>query len=221
MRGTDARALLIWGAGGHARVVADIARCQGGWNLVGLVDELAPHQPVPWAGGMLTLGPEALDQVLESHPDCRAVVAIGKCEPRWRLGQSLKSRGFSLATLCHPSAVIAADVTIGEGSVLVAGSVINPGCRLGEGVLVNTRAVIDHDSEVDDAVHVGPGALLTGRTRVGRLSWIGASATVIEKVAIGDQCLVGAGALVLHPIPDRSKAYGVPARVVGPFTHYP
>src|SRR5207244_4148295 len=145
-------------------------------------------------GGMEQLDRLAADGVRD------AFVAIGECSARLAAGARLAGAGFAQPVLAHPSAVRARDVAIGEGSLLVAGAIVNPGARLGTHVIVNTGASVDHDCVVEDGVHVACGARLAGGVHVGRGSWIGIGAVVKEGVRIGAGTIVGAGSLVLKDL---------------------
>lgn len=204
--------LLIWGAGGHAAVVADIVALDGRYDPVGFVDDVDPS-PRPYLASQVLGGRDVLARV-RSAGCAHAIVAIGDCAVRLEAAAALTAQGFSLATVAHPSSVIAASATIGAGTVIAAGSVIGVRSRIGANVIVNTRASVDHDCHLDDGVHVCPGACLAGGVRVGRGTWVGAGAVVSDGVEIGSHALVGAGAVVVDRLPDSVVAYGVPARVI-------
>lgn len=206
--------MVIWGASGHARVVADIVQTQGVCDIAGFIDDVDPaHKGVPFMGSSILGGREKFPGLLQVGVD-KAIVAIGDCAIRMRLADDLRQAGFALVTAIHPSATIAPDVVISAGSVVAAGAVLNPGARVGENAIINTSSSVDHDAVVEDGAHVSPGARLAGGVVVGRGSWIGMGACVKEGVKIGRNVVVGAGAVVLDDLPDRVVAWGVPARVV-------
>jgi len=206
--------LLIWGASGHAKVVADIVRLAGRFEVAGFFDDVNPHPPgasfldAPLYGGIGDL------RSLRSRGVDRLIVAVGDCAARLRLAAAAREQGFVLTTAVHPGAVVAGDVRIGAGTVVAGGAVVNPGTVLGENVIVNTGAVVDHDCVVEDGAHICPGARLAGDVTVGRGAWVGIGATVIEKVRIGPGAFVGAGAVVIRDVPDRVRVAGVPARTI-------
>ena|SRR5688572_1575728 len=201
------RRVMIWGAGGHALVVADIVRLAGEYELAGFVDRADRER----RGGML-LGLPIVGGRDELGGVEHFIVAIGDCATRLALANEGTAMGLRLATAVHPRATIARDVELGAGSVVAAGAVINPATRIGENVIVNTAASIDHECVLEDGVHVSPGARLAGRVRVGRGAWIGIGATVIEEVRIGAGALVGAGAVVVGDVAEGVVAVGIPAR---------
>ena len=212
--------LVIWGASGHAMVVADIIRLRGEFDLIGYIDDLNPagHNR-EFAGAPVLGGREQLDGLAGAGVR-NLICAVGDCRARLELAALAQSKGFSLATAIHPRAVVAGGVTVGQGTVIAAGAVVNPGSALGENVIINTSASVDHECHLSDGVHLSPGVRLGGGVSVGRGTWVGIGAVVKEKVKIGARAVVGAGAVVLSDIPDAVVAYGVPARVVGGIETY-
>jgi UDP-N-acetylbacillosamine N-acetyltransferase len=207
--------LLIWGASGHAKVVADIVRRAGAYEVVGYLDDVTPHPPESTFLGAPLYTSVASLAVLRSQGVRHLILGIGSCEARLRLASVGKGHGFSLATAVHPRSVVAEDVAMGAGTVVMGGAVVNPGTVLGENVVVNTGAVVDHDCIVEDGVHICPGARLAGDVTVGRGAWVGIGATVIEKIRIGAGAFVGAGAVVIRDVPADARVAGVPARRLG------
>jgi acetyltransferase EpsM len=206
--------LFIWGAGGHARVVADVVRVAGAYELAGFLDDRQPRcNGATFCGTPLYGGADGLER-LRSAGFTHALVAVGDCAARLRLAEAVTARGFMLATAVHPRATLAGDVAVGPGTVIAAGAVLNPSASLGANVVVNTCASVDHDCRLDDGVHVAPGARLAGRVMVGRGTWVGIGAVVKQEVTIGAGTLIGAGAVVIRDLPDNVLAYGVPARVI-------
>lgn len=204
-------ALLIIGAGGHGKVVADSALEQGDRERIAFLDDL--HPELTEVLGWPVLGKVAdAARFLDDYPD--AVVAVGNNQRRMELIDMLRESGFGLPVICHPSAVISRSATIGPGCVLFATTVVNTGARLGKGCIVNTGASIDHDCLLADAVHVSPGARLGGAVEVGRASWIGIGASIRELTVIGERVMVGAGAAVVGDVPDGVTVTGVPAGIV-------
>lgn len=206
--------LVIWGAGGHAKVVADIIRLRREYIIAGFLDDVANgSSPGEFLGAPLYYGLEGLDGL--QRADVRfLIMGFGDCRARLERGRVAQARGWSLATALHPSAVVAASAEVGAGTVVAAGAVINPEVRLGEHVIVNTSASVDHECVIGDGAHISPGARLAGRVTVGRATWIGIGATILPRVSIGADSEVGAGSLVLEDVPDGMIAFGSPARLV-------
>lgn len=204
---------IIWGAAGHAMVAADAIRAADSHQIIGFLDDRDHRWGTPFAGATILGGRRALPS-LRDDGVTHIVIAIGDNEARARLADTARGHGFSLATVIHPRATVALDVPVGDGTVIAAGAVVNPGASLGDNVIVNTCASIDHECIIHDGVHIGPGAHLAGCVEVGRLTWVGIGATIKDRVRLGERSLIGAGAVVLSDVPDGVVAYGVPARVV-------
>jgi UDP-N-acetylbacillosamine N-acetyltransferase len=205
--------LVIWGASGHARVVANIIGLGGTYRIKGFLDDDPQRQHTSFCGATILGGRHELGVLRETGVQS-LIVAVGHCPARLHLGDLGRAEGFDLATAVHPHAVLAGDVPIGVGTVIAAGAVINPGSTLGENVIVNTGAIVDHECRIDDGAHLSPGVRLAGRVQVGRMTWVGIGAVVKDRVRIGGGSIIGAGSLVLTDIPDGVVAYGVPARVI-------
>ena len=205
--------VVIWGASGHARVVADILRLRGEYQVVGFLDSIHPERRhTQFDGAEILGGEEQLDELFQKGIR-HLIVGIGNCEARLRCAELAKAQGFTLVSAIHPSAVIASSVTIGAGAVVAAGAIVNPGSVIGENVIINTSASVDHECRIADGAHICPGAHLAGKVTVGRGAWVGIGSSVIAGIHIGDGAYIGAGAAVIRDIPDYVVAYGNPARV--------
>ncbi len=191
--------LIIIGASGHGKVVADIAMLMGYKDIAFLDDDESLKVCGEWP--VIGKSTEAQDGEL--------FVAVGNAEIRKQLMALYDSRKFPV--LLHPNAVIADDVEIGEGTVVMAGTVINPGARIGKGCIVNTSSSIDHDCLVGDFSHIAVGTHLCGTVIIGEETWVGAGATVINNVNICGGCTIGAGAVVIKDINNPGTYVGVPA----------
>ncbi|MBX3444142.1 MAG: acetyltransferase [Planctomyces sp.] len=198
--------LMIWGAGGHAKVVADSARLAG-WTIGGFVDDSHPlRHGRPFFGGLVVGGRETL------HSGIAVALALADCHARLHCAQYALDRQLWLPVLAHPRACIASSARIAEGSFLAAGATINPDVVLGVAVIVNTGATVDYDCELDDGVHVAPGVHLAAGVSIGERTLVGIGAVVKPGVRIGSDCTIGAGAVVIRNIPDGTTVYGSPAR---------
>ena len=195
--------LTIIGASGHGKVVADIAeKC--GYNEIIFLDD---NPELSHCGNYPVVGASSLAKDITND----LFVAIGNNTIRARILEQLFLEGHSIATLIHPNAVLANDVEIGKGSVVMAGVVINPNVRIGRGCIVNTCSSIDHDCRIGDYVHVSVDAHVCGMVTIGSRTWIGAGATVINNLSVCDSCMVGAGAVVVKDITVSGTYIGVPA----------
>ena len=207
--------VVIVGGGGHAKVVADLLSALGR-PIRGVV---APEGPgCPAVGlGLAYLGDD--DALLGLDRGSVALaLGVGGVRPtdaRRALFERLKAAGFSFATLCHPSAVVAGDVELGEGSQIMAGAVVQTGCRIGANVIVNTRVALDHDCLVGDHVHLATAAAISGGVAIGAGAHLGTGAVVIQGLRIGAGALVAAGAVVVADVAGGAAVAGVPARPMG------
>lgn len=202
--------LIVFGAGGHARVVIDACRSQGMYAPVACLGE-SKHGSVL---GVPVRSEHDAAQMLRDGTR-HAIVAIGHNGTRERVARQAVALGFELATVVSAQAYVSPDASIGAGSVVMAGAVVQPGARVGGLAIINTGATIDHDCTLDEAVHVAPGATLCGTVAVGSRVWIGAGATVIENTAIERDAFVCAGAVVVRGVPEAgSRLAGVPARLL-------
>nr|WP_051527119.1 acetyltransferase [[Eubacterium] cellulosolvens] len=202
MGGDSRNRLIIIGAGGHGKVVADIAKRKGYEDIVFLDNDTSVKE----CFGYPVIGPDTRDRELEGD----LFVAVGNPFIRMKLMERNKERSFP--TLIHPDAVIADDTEIGGGTVVMAGTVVNPGTKIGMGCIVNTSASVDHDCIVGDYSHISVGAHLCGTVKIGNRVWVGAGATVSNNVNICPDITIGAGAVVIHNIEEKGIYIGVPAK---------
>ena len=205
------KTLMIIGAGGHGKVVADAASSMKHWNEIVFVDKRHPdlsttgHWPVNYNDdGLETLDKKTYD----------FIVAIGDNNIRHKLHSSLKERGFNIVNVIHPTAEISEYAELGVGNVILVHAVINVDVKLGDACIINTTATVDHDCIIDDGVHISPGVNLSGQVEVGERSWIGIGASVIQQVKIGAGVTVGAGSVVLSNVKDNITIAGAPARII-------
>lgn len=201
-------ALLILGAGGHGKVVADTALLLG-WKTVAFLDDRAAE--LKSCLGFPVVG-TLRDLSSQGGAFTGAVVAVGDARLRLELGAACQRAGLALVSLVHPDASVSRFATIGAGSVVFAQAAINAGAVIGAACIVNTGATVDHDCVLENGVHVCPGANLAGDVRVGSRSWIGIAAAVRQGITIGSDATVGAGAVVVGDVPGDTTVVGVPAR---------
>lgn len=198
------RKLAIIGASGHGKVIADIARKNGYSEIVFFDDDESVHE----CGGYPVIGKSSEVGTI----DADIIIGIGNEDARKQIQESVPQE--KLVTLIHPDAVIAENVEIDTGTVIMAGVVINPGARIGKGCIINTCSSVDHDCKVDDYVHIAVGSHLCGAVSVGSGTWLGAGATVSNNVSICSDCVIGAGAVIVSDIKESGTYVGVPAKRV-------
>jgi sugar O-acyltransferase (sialic acid O-acetyltransferase NeuD family) len=202
---TEVNKLMILGAGGHGRVVAEIAQLTGKYTDIAFLDDKAPEAtfPYPYVGKCKDFADYLTDYVF--------FIAIGNAHIRRRLQTEVEEAGGQIITLIHPAAIISKDVKIGKGTVVMAGAIVNTGAKIGDGVILNTASSVDHDCVVEDFCHVSVGAHLCGTVLLGAGTWVAAGATVINNVTICSDCLIGAGATVTHDLLNAGIYKGTPA----------
>ena len=205
---------LIWGAGGHGKVVADIIRAQFGDVLIAYVDRDPARvgdvcEP---GGGTIELVEEDLREKMEGQLDEKLVLAVGNNRARLEFFARARASGADMPVLIHPTASVSPSAHVGAASQIVTGAIVHPGASIGNAVIVNTGAIVEHDCVVGDGCHISPGAILAGTVTLGARTWVGAGATVINNLTIGSDVTIGAGAVVIADVPDGATVVGVPAR---------
>lgn len=208
-------ALLLLGAGGHARVVAETVLLSDRYSRIAFLDDICIGQAqLPDQLGFPVIGPlaAALDPQIRQQFSA-ALVAIGNAALRLQWLQRLAAVGYEIPVVIHPTAWLSPSAQLGNGAVVFAQAVIQAQCVIGSGAILNTSCSVDHDAQLGDGVHICPGARLAGEVQVGDRSWIGIGASVIEQIQIGADVTVGAGAAVVCDLPNGVKAVGVPAQV--------
>lgn len=201
--------LLIMGAGGHGKVIADLSMKLQLWNIIAFLDD---NQNIENQMGINVIG--KLNDVTKFIEDYDIFIAIGNNKAREKIQNGIEMMGANLPTLIHPDAVVGDRVQIGAGTVLMAGVVVNCCTQIGKGCIVNTGATIDHDTKVDDYVHISPGVHMAGTVKVGGGTWVGIGSVVSNNVNITRDCIIGAGAVVVNDIIEIGTYIGVPARRV-------
>lgn len=191
--------LVIIGAGGHGKVIADIAVKIGYDEIVFLDDD----DNIKECTGF----PVVCESTEAISLNGDKIVAIGNADIREKIQGTIP-----VTTLIHPNAVIGRRVKIGEGSVVMAGAVINSEVRIGKGCIINTGATVDHDSRIGDFVHISVGAHVAGTVDIGKKTWIGAGSIICNDVKICSKCTIGAGAVVIKSIDEPGTYIGVPAK---------
>lgn len=198
MEATDK--VYLYGASGHAKVILD-ALAGSGVEVPCLIDD--NPLVIELAGLPVIHSAEGLSPI---------IVSVGDCQMRRKIVERLGKREYF--TVIHRNATLSKTAYVGEGSVVMAGAVLQTGVSVGRHSIVNTGASVDHDCAIGDFVHIAPHCTLCGGVEVGDGTWIGAGTTVIQGIHIGRDCYIGAGSVVVKDIPDGTLCYGNPARVI-------
>jgi UDP-perosamine 4-acetyltransferase/acetyltransferase EpsM len=205
-------ALIVWGAGGHARVVAELVQRSGQHRIVAFVDDVSAttnESPLPGV------------PVVARFEDAAAIagvaaavhVAVGDNAARRAISHRLLSASARLVALSDPAALVAEGVGPAPGTLVAAFARVGAGARLGTGVIINTGAIVEHDSRVADFAHLAPRVVTGGGASIGEGALLGIGAVILPGVCIGARAIIGAGAVVTSDVPDRAVARGCPARV--------
>ena len=211
------RNVLVVGSSGHARVVIDLLIQLGTYSVSGVVDSYVRSGTV--CGGILILGTEHdVARLIEEYDVYGLVVAIGDNYVRMQMVETLKKAApeSRFITAIHPHSYVAPDVRFGEGTVVMAGAVINSGSVIKDHCIINTNASLDHDSVMEDYSSLGPRAATGGNVTLGKFTAVSLGANVIHGINIGEHTLIGAGSTVVRDIPSNVVALGLPARVTRP-----
>ena len=198
--------LIIIGAGGHGRVVADVVRRDGLYKEIAFLDDAIPA---------VGFGYPYLGKVAEFEKyanDYDVFVAIGNNQIRRKITETVKGQGGRVVTVIASEAIVGSGVTIGVGSVILPRAVVNAGTCIGNSVIINTASVLDHDCVVGDFSHIAVGASLSGSVHIGENTWIDAGAVVKTNVRICDGCKVDVGSAVNCNLEEPGNYTGVPAR---------
>ncbi|HEV7381811.1 MAG TPA: acetyltransferase [Dyadobacter sp.] len=195
--------MLIYGAGGHARVLISCLTANNIPVTAIFDDDLSKDQ----ISGYKVNGGYNPDQ----YQNQQIFIAIGNNALRHQIAQRV-SHAFGIQA--HPSALIDKSVTVGPGTVLLHGSIIQTGSQIGEQVIINTGARVDHDCRIGDYVHIAPGCTLCGGVSVGSFTVLGAGTVVVPGIHIGKHCFIAAGSVITRDIPDGSIVRGNPGRIL-------
>lgn len=205
--------LFVLGAGGHAKVVADLCLCAG-HTVAGFVD----CDPSCLGKTILGLPVEGDENWLVEHARQTGPIAValgvGDNQARERVASWCAAHGFLLPALAHPSAVVATSVQLGDGTVVMAGTVVNPDSQVGAGVILNTGCVVEHDNRIGAYAHLSANATTGGNVVIGARTHLGLGSTVLPGTTVGDDVIVGANSLVRYDCGNRVVLVGVPARVL-------
>jgi sugar O-acyltransferase (sialic acid O-acetyltransferase NeuD family) len=206
------KTLSILGAGGHGGVVADAALQMRRWDRIEFHDDRLAAGSEAYGFKLKGTSSELLNRSFAADVAPDVVVAIGANARRLELTRQLLQAGAALATVVHPAAIVGSRVTIGAGSVLMAGAVVNIATKIGLACIINTGANVDHDCDIGDGVHVCPGAALAGNVRIADLAWVGIGSSVIQGRNVGTRAVVGAGSVVIRDVENDVTVAGNPAR---------
>jgi len=201
--------LVIFGAGGHAKACISTIEKQNKYKIVGYVNSKKSTTPYKYLGN---------DEDYISNVDRIGghyyFIAIGDNYVRYRVYEKIRHLGGEVATIIHPSSVIADNVEILGGVIVMPSVTIQPGVSISSFCVINTASTIDHNCYVGQFSSIAPGATICGRVKIGKFSFVGAGSTVIHNIDVGNNVVIGAGSCVVSNIKENSFGYGSPYRHV-------
>lgn len=202
--------VILIGAGGHAKVIADMIQQNKDYSIVGLIAK--NKEEGFW--GIPVIGTDADLKDLFAQGIRYAFVAIGDGKIRRKMTQILKEIGYRLINVISPKAVISASVRLGNGIAIMSGAVINADTIVEDGCIINTNTSVDHDNYVGSFTHIAPGCAIAGFNTIGKDCFLGIGSRIIDRIVIGDNTIVGAGSVVIRNIAGNCTVVGVPAHTI-------
>ena len=190
--------MLIYGAGGHAKVIISCINASGD-SVQAIFDDDLSKKEISKSYDPILFGDKSI------------IIAIGNNNIRRTIAQKISHH---FGNVIHPTAIIDKSVLIEEGTVILHESILQAGTVIAKHVIINTRVAIDHDCSIADFVHIGPGVILCGNVHIGENTFIGAGSIVVPNVTIGNNCFIAAGSVITRSIPDNSIARGNPGRII-------
>lgn len=203
-----AKPLVIFGSGGHAKVVAEASLAQTPGRQILIIDDADDAQKRLIVGHRVSGGREQLERLAGA----RVALGIGDNAARAAIMTWLREAGHALETVIHPSATVAESVLIEPGAFISAGAIIIAEARVSAGAIINTGASVDHDCVIGEAAHIGPGAHLCGNVSIGARALVGVGSSLKPGVFVGDDVVLGAGSVVVRDILQAGTYAGNPAR---------
>jgi len=213
--GHDKGRVIVWGAGGHGKVIVDALLACGCWDVIGILDDNERKMGQKVLGVPVLASGARLAELADELKVGSIAIAIGENYVRDEKFQQAKECGLKPVTVIHPSAHMSRFVELGEGVVILAGATINPGTVIEDNVCVNTAASIDHDNYLARSCHIFPNATLAGGVRVGEFAYVGSGAVVTPNVLVEKYSYVGAGAVAVKDVQEGAIVTGVPAVETG------
>lgn len=200
--------LILIGAGGHAHACIDVIEQHGQYQIAGLIG-MAEEMHAQHLGYSVIATDRDLQELAKAYQ--YAFITVGQIQSpdsRTRLFQQATELGFQLPVIIAPTAHVSRHATIGIGTIVMHGAIVNAGARVGSNCIINTRALLEHDSKVEDYCHISTGAILNGDVCIGAGSFVGSGCIIKEGVTLGEGCVVGMGLSVRHNLANHARFAG-------------
>jgi sugar O-acyltransferase (sialic acid O-acetyltransferase NeuD family) len=191
--------MILYGASGHAKVIADILKANG-IDITKLFDD---NDQIKSLSGINVVKPYQTKEKL--------IISIGNNAIRKKI---VETNNFRYGVAIHPTAIVSPSAVIGEGTVVMQGAIIQADAIIGKHCIINTGATVDHECKIEDYAHISPNSSLCGNVKVGEGSWIGAGTTIIPGIKIGSWSTIGAGSTVINNINSNMVAVGCPCKII-------
>ena len=198
--------LVIIGASGHGKVIADIAKLNGYQEIIFLDDDITKTKNGKY--DVVGTGKD-IDKYLDQYD---YFVAIGNNSIRKQITEKLEDKKIIQPVLIHPAATVDETAKISSGTVVMANAVINADVCVKKGCIINTAASVDHDCKLENYVHLSPGVHIAGTVNIGANTWVATGVSIINNLNICNDSIIGAGAVVVKDIKEQGTYIGVPAR---------
>jgi acetyltransferase EpsM len=200
--------IIIFGSGGHSMVIIDLIKELKQHTIVGIYDD----KKEGFFEGIRIIGKinNDVDNVIKDADEY--IIAIGDNSTRKYIYEKFYTLHW--ATLIHPRSIVSKSASIDEGTVVLAGAIIQPGVTIGKHCIINTNSNIDHESYINSFSSICPGVTICGKVNIRELTFIGANSTIIQGITVGKNCIVGAGTVVIKNVNDNCKIVGNPARML-------
>lgn len=195
--------IIIFGASGHGKVIADLLQ-KGQHEVAFFLDDQPKVDSILGISVFQTSHLKGID-------DFQMLIGVGNNSIRKKLSQQFR---LKFAKGIHPSATLSPHHNVAEGTVIMAGVIINPNVEVGKHCILNTGCIIEHDCKIEDYVHISPGVSLAGNVSVGEGTHVGIGSSVIQGIKIGKWATIGAGSVIIRDVPDYAIVVGNPGRVI-------
>ena len=207
--------IVIFGSGGHAKVIVDIIEKQGEFNIAGFIDGYREKNTV-LMGYKVLGGESSLEDIVVSDKIYGGIIGIGDNSIRAKVRDKIIKTipNFKFVNCLHPKSILGKDVTLGVGNVVMAGAIINSSSRINNHCILNTNSSIDHDCLMSNFSSIAPNATVGGKVKIGDYSAIGIGVNIFNNVNIGHNCIIGGGSLVCHDTNENSIYYGSPSKFI-------